>query len=925
MKPGDSRLRAVRRNTSIFPMSFVHFQRGPAILASIVICVGLPGALQAADKPVSFSREVLPILSDKCFVCHGPDTRKKSELRLDSFEGATADRGGYRAIDPAKPADSEILKRLFDTDDPMPPEKAEKELTEGERETLKRWVEQGGNYTKHWAFVPPTREAGKTIDSLIAAKQRAAGVSFAKRADRATLARRAALILTGLPPEPEQLAAFMADNTPRAYASLLDDLLASPRYGEHQARYWLDAVRYGDTHGLHLDNRRGIFPYRDWVVKAFNDNLPFDKFILWQIAGDLLSDATMEQRIATGYVRMNPSTGEGGAISEEFQAKNNFDRVENLGTAFLGMSMNCARCHTHKYDPISQVEYYRMMAFFNNTTERALDGNAYRYGPVENAPENPADWAVWESLRGEMEDIVSGVAEIDREKLIEHAAKARGSEVKDWKWERIEGAPDTDQSRWASVRVTAPVDMTVRLDLVCDQGSELFLDGESRGAVRNAALLKLKAGAHDLRLKLIGAGRKAKIEVKVRNPWGELARKGDWAECSPEFRLILLADDHGLDLEAARMRRARDVLGAISRIEPTLTSTLIANDAGIRRETRLLNRGEYDQPVGEPLEPDVLGVMGGLPGGAPRNRLGLARWLVSKDHPVVARVLINRVWQRVYGHALVRSPEDFGLQGRQPTHPELLDWLAVEFQESGWDLKHMLRLMLASRTFQQDSAWRKEVNDPENGLFARGPGHRLDAEVLRDVALWAAGLLDPHMGGEGVKPWQPEGMWKALTHPASNTVVYQPDTDERVFRRSLYVYWKRTSPHPMMTLFDAPSRESGCVRRSRTNTALQSLGLFNEPQRLLAARRLAERLLREGDEPARLNRLYGLLACREPNTGERAACEGLLKSMRARYAKSPEDAKKLLGGASQLDPVEHAAWTQVANAVLASDAAILLY
>jgi hypothetical protein len=352
---------------------------------------------------------------------------------------------------------------------------------------------------------------------------------------------------------------------------------------------------------------------------------------------------------------------------------------------------------------------------------------------------------------------------------------------------------------------------------------------------------------------------------------------------------------------------------------------LIARDAANPRETRLLNRGEYDQPVGEPLEPDVIGVMGRLPGDAPRNRLGLGRWLIAKDHPVVARVLINRVWQRVFGHALVRSPEDFGLQGQQPTHPELLDWLAVEFQESGWDLKHMLRLMLTSRTFQQDSAWRKDVNDPENRLFARGPGHRLDAEVLRDVALWAAGFLEPHMGGEGVKPWQPEGMWKALTHPSSNTVSYKPDTDERVFRRSLYVYWKRTSPHPMMTLFDAPSRESGCVRRSRTNTALQSLGLFNEPQRLLAAIRLAERLIREGDAAGRLNRLYGLLACREPDDAERATCEGLLKAMRERYAKSPEDAKKLLGGATGPDAVEHAAWTQVVNAVLASDAAILLY
>ena len=356
-----------------------------------------------------------------------------------------------------------------------------------------------------------------------------------------------------------------------------------------------------------------------------------------------------------------------------------------------------------------------------------------------------------------------------------------------------------------------------------------------------------------------------------------------------------------------------------------MTTSLIAKDLSQARETRLLNRGEYDQPIGDPVKPDVIGAMGALPKDAPRNRLGLGQWLVSREHPIVSRVLINRVWQRAFGHGLVRTPEDFGLQGQQPTHPELLDWLAVEFQESGWDLKHMLRLMLTSRTFQQVSAWRKDVNDPENRLFARGPSHRLDAEVLRDVALWAAGLLDPHMGGEGVRPWQPSGMWKALTHPASNTVEYAPDKDERVFRRSLYVYWKRTSPHPMMTLFDAPSRESSCVRRSRTNTALQSLGLFNEPQRLLAAVSLARRLIREGDETGRLSRLYGMLASRGPNDAERAACEGLLQAMNERYAKSPEDANKLLGSAAEPDVVEHAAWTQVVNAVLASDAAILLY
>jgi len=922
-------------------------RRAPILV--LVICLVSTAVFSAADKPVSFSREVLPILSDKCFVCHGPDTRKESELRLDSFDGATADRGGYRAIDPANPEKSEVLARLFDVDDPMPPMDAEKPLTDVERETLARWVRQGGGYARHWAFVAPTRQEGKNIDLLIAERQREAGVSFAERADRATLARRAALVLTGLPPEPEQLAAYLADDSPSAYLRLVDDLLSSPRYGEHQARYWLDAVRYGDTHGLHLDNRRGIFPYRDWVVKAFNDNLPFDQFILWQIAGDLLPDATMEQRIATGYVRMNPSTGEGGAISEEFQAKNNFDRVENLGTALLGMSMNCARCHTHKYDPIPQVEYYRMMAFFNNTAEGALDGNAYQYGPIERVPANPAQWGSWRELQLRRAELVGQVTTDDIEKLKAYAAKAAKWKVEDWrlsgntgvdsppppvgKWKPVKGLPGSlrdrlpgpDQARWVGFKVVAPVDFTLRLDFASGDGFAVFIDGAKIVDAGRVEALRIRSGTRSIRVKMVGTPHKTRVDLRLTNPWDALAKRKEWAKVPSSDRLSMLADQHGLNLSGKVLAPARDLAATMTRLEAGMTTSLIAQDLSQPRETRMLNRGEYDQPVGDPLRPDVISVMGGLPEGAPRNRLGLGQWLTSPEHPVVARVLINRVWQRVFGHGLVRTPEDFGLQGQQPTHPELLDWLAVEFRESGWDMKHMLRLMLTSRTFQQDSGWRQEVGDPENRLFARGPSHRLDAEVLRDVALWAAGLLDTHMGGEGVRPWQPAGMWKALTHPASNTVEYTPDVGERVFRRSLYVYWKRTSPHPMMTLFDAPSRESSCVRRSRTNTALQSLGLFNEPQRLLAAVKLARRLIREGGEGARLNRLYGLLASREPNDVERAACETLLKAMRERYASSPADARKLLGLAAESDAVEHAAWTQVVNAVLASDAAILLY
>ncbi|MEZ5302092.1 MAG: PSD1 and planctomycete cytochrome C domain-containing protein [Verrucomicrobiales bacterium] len=796
---------------------------GARFAIAAMMALAFPAA--AAEKPVDFAREVLPVLSNKCFVCHGPDTRKKDLVRLDSFEAATADLGGYRAIDPAALEDSEIIVRLHDADDPMPPDDAEKQLTEAERDLLTRWVRQGGTYAKHWAFVPPVKAepaAGKAtpaaeiIDAFVERRLAEKGIGFAPEAEAATRARRAALVLTGLPPDPEQLAKFVADPGDDAFAKLVDGLMESPRFGEHQARYWLDAVRYGDTHGLHLDNKRGIYPYRDWVVKAFNDNLPLDQFITWQLAGDLLPEPTLAQRVATGYVRMNPTTSEGGAIAAEFQAKNNFDRVETLGTVFLGMTFSCARCHTHKYDPVTQTEYYELLAFFNNTSEGALDGNKYDYKPVINAPADADGWAAVDQWERDADEVLRNYLKIDGTKL-----------------DQIKHVADPDSG---------------------------------------------------------------------------------------------LANKEAMPAAQALVKRWEE-------LEKTFTTTLVAEELPKPRETRLLDRGEYDLPKGEPLEPSVIGVMGELPDGAPKNRLGLAGWLTSREHPLVARVLVNQIWGRVFGNGLVRTPEDFGLQGEQPTHPKLLDWLAVELHDSGWDLRHLLRLMLTSRTFQQSSAFREGIDDPENRMLARGPRFRLDAEVIRDTGLWASQLLDPHRGGEGVKPYQPAGMWSALMHPASNTKHYERDKGERLYRRSLYVYWKRTSPHPMMTIFDAPNRESSCVRRSRSNTPLQSLGLLNETQRIEMARKLAERLLRERDaDAARLDYLFTLLASRPPSDAERAACDPLLAAMRDRFAAESgnADAQKLLqtGDAPRdesLDAAEVAAWTQVAATVMASDAAILVY
>lgn len=805
-------------------------------------CVGFPLRSFAEEtprnRPVDFAREILPILSNKCFVCHGPDGTAKDVLRLDSYTHATRDLDGHKAIDPQALDQSEILKRIASKENPMPPADAEKQLTVAERDLLSKWIHQGGKYAVHWSFVPPkkaipsqaeNRKPNEMIDAFVEARLQKKGLKLAPAVDRETLARRVALVLTGLPPESNQLTSFLADDRPDAYERFVNQLLDSPRFGEHQARYWLDAVRYGDTHGLHLDNRRGIYPYRDWVIHALNNNLPWDKFIVWQLAGDLLPNPTLEQRVATGFVRMNPTTSEGGVIPAEFQAKNNFDRVETLGTVFLGMSLTCARCHTHKFDPITQTEYYRLLAFFNSTAESPLDGNKYEYGPVLKAPASVSAWDEWHQWKDQ------------RNQLLTRADN----------WMTSKNDSKAVEERWEQA----------------DQAGRLKMLGDADGPF---------------------AGQ------KLQKQFVELSQQ-------------------------------------MAKLEKGYSSTLVAKELPKPRTTRLLKRGEYNQPAGDPLEPGVMAVMGTLSGELPRNRLGLARWLASREHPLVSRVLVNRFWQNLFGEGLVRTPEDFGLQGQQPTHPQLLDWLAVEFQDSGWNLKHLLRLMVTSDTFRQSSAFREEVPDPENRLLARGPSYRLDAEVIRDMALWSSELLDDQMGGEGVKPYQPKGLWSALMHPASNTKTYVPDKGEKLYRRSLYVYWKRTCPHPVLTLFDAPSRESSCVKRSRTNTSLQSLGLLNETQRTECARMLAQRLLHEaGDDESRLNRLFELLACREPSDKERVICLKLVETMRNRYTKSPKDAAALLSiGESprdeKLDPATHAAWSQLTITVLASDIALLLY
>ena len=932
------------------------------VMISLCGVVGL-GAKDTAS--IDFAREVLPILSDRCYACHGPDTKKKDLVRLDLEELAKKDLGGYHAIDPNDLEESELLYRIIDEEDPMPPEDFGKTLSAKEKELIRQWVVSGAEYAQHWSFVPPTKGevglSGNPVDHYIEQDLKSQGTGFAKEADRATLARRASLILNGLPPEPADLDTFLKDKQEGAYERYLDRLLARHDYGEHVARSWLDAVRYGDTHGLHLDNRRGIYPYRDWVVRALNDNQPFDEFIQWQLAGDLLPNPTEDQKIATGYVRLNPTTGEGGAIAEEFQSKNNFDRVETTGTALLGLSLTCARCHTHKYDPITHDEYFEFLAFFNNTAEHSMDGNRYVYGDHLTVAKDPVSKKKWEEFLA---------MEAAFLKEVRATGKYKGS---DESLAKLSYLLNPDLSKPENKVTASSQNFHPRQQkpehAIDDRVGTIYLnrDGNGSGLTistqngvihgisltsaadhpgRDPKTYKLEGSTDNKTFKLIAEGdvpsfteRKQKREILFENN-----------QSYSHFRLTFpqLADVYQKNMQIAEIELLKkhvvakdDLLARAQQLNNEriqgeknyLTTTLIARDLpeDRKRVTQVLERGEYDKPIGKPLNPGVFSVLGEMDESSPSNRLGLANWITSDDQPLTARVLVNRFWLMVFGEGLVRTPEEFGLQGEHPTHPELLDWLAVDFRENGWDLKRLLKQLLTSRTFKQSSVRRSDFPDPENKYWGRGPSYKLDAEVVRDLSLWSSGLLNRKIGGEGFKPYQPPGMWIALSHPNSDTKNYVMDEDDSIYRRSLYMYWKRTSPHPMMTLFDAPSRESSCVQRSRTSTSLQSLALFNETQRMETARKLAERLLRDKQQDsARIEHLFTLLTSRKPSTVESTALSTLLGNAKSRFSQSEEDARKVLEqGLAPVDenlPVtEVAAWTQVAATMLASDPAILLY
>jgi hypothetical protein len=959
--------------------------------------------LLAPQEAVDFEREIRPLLSDACYTCHGPDEgKRKAELRLDVREGAFREHEGRRAVVPGKPDQSELYRRLLtdDADDRMPPAKSGRSLTAKQIDLVRRWIAQGAAWSTHWAFVPPRRPDAASIDDLVRARLRREGLQPAPEADRPTLLRRVSLDLTGIPPTPEEADAFAADGSPDAYEKVVDRLLASPRYGERMAARWLDAARYADTSGYQNDGPRDMWRWRDWVIAAFNENMPFDRFTVEQIAGDLLPDPTLEQRIATGFNRNHRGNSEGGIIPEEYQVEYVADRVDTTATVWLGLTLSCARCHSHKYDPVTQEEFYRLFAYFNNIPEH---GRAIKIGnspPYVQAPtpgqadelfrleqaqlsaerhwsalrpavqrsqsqweetlKEPIPWTVTDGLAASFKPEALPVEAKDVGKFgfldkFTLAARVRpagdgtilsrmdpmGREqgyhvqledgrvhvnlVMRWLDDaiRVETEARLEPGRWRHVAVT--YDGT-RLA----SGVAVYFDGVPQKLQVNLDFLNQTfVTEHPFR---IGAGRSpfpgAVDDVRVYGrrlssdevSWisidDSLVPRPERTEAQAGKIRACFLERHAPD----GLRKAYRDLVAIRRkvqaYRESLPTVMVMEEMKTPRETRILIRGEYNRP-GAPVRPGVPAALHPLPPGAAPNRLALARWLVDPANPLTARVTVNRWWQMYFGAGLVRTVEDFGAQGERPAHPELLDWLATELLRTGWDVKRLQKTIVTSAAYRQSSRVPPELleRDPENRLLARGPRFRLPAEMIRDQALAAAGLLVEKRGGPSVKPYQPDGLWKEI---ASDT-EYEQAKGEGLYRRSLYTYWKRTVVPPTMSTFDAPGREACTVRETRTNTPTQALALLNDVTYVEAARALAQR----SDADFGFRRVLS----RAPAAKEREILERAFRRSLERFRKDPESAKRLIlvGDSkpdSSLDPAELAARTAVASLILNLDEAV---
>ncbi len=845
-------------------MTFTHQARRAFAVA--VLGGGILAA-RAADRRVDFNRDVLPVLSDNCFACHGPDEKtRKAKLRLDTREGAL--RSKDPVIVPGKASQSELIKRLTTKvpDDVMPPPDSKRKPTAPQIETLRRWIDQGAKWATHWAYAPPQRPEvpnihnskfaiRNSIDNFILARLEKESLKPSPEAPRETLIRRVTLDLTGLPPTPEEVDAFLADKSADAYERLVDRLLKSPHYGERMAWEWLDAARYADSNGYQGDGERTMWPWRDWVVRALNDNMPFDRFTTWQLAGDLLAkESKPENRdpiLATAFNRNHMINGEGGRIAEENRIEYLFDQTETLGTVWLGVTIGCTRCHDHKFDPFTMRDYYGLLAFFNNTPVNGGGGSG-QAAPVLDMTTSQ-ELARMADADKKHADVSAEADNYERKRFSLPPGKERASQ--------------TEISKWPG-----------------------------------------------------------KLPVFLGQTAPEKRSVDNLLECVEQLKKLDEKD------YARLMEKLLAALRAKISAANTITRVMVMEEMAKPRDTFVLVRGAYDKPTDQKVTAAFPVSLVVNTEHAARNaeeklsRLDLARWLVSPDNPLTARVAVNRAWQMFFGTGLVKTAEDFGVQGEKPSHPELLDWLATEFVRTGWDVKRLHKLIVTSATYRQSSRVTPALldHDPENRLLARGPRFRMPSWMLRDQALAASGLLTDRLGGTPVKPYQPEGIWEEATFGKK---TYKQDHGDALYRRSLYVFWRRIVGPTMF--FDVANRQNCTVKSPRTNTPLHALVTLNETTFVEAARALAERVLLNGGEgdDARIEFAARLVLARKPSPAEKKILSGSLARFRAQFAANKDGAVKLLkvGESSRnekLDAAEHAAWTSLCSLLLNLDEAV---
>ncbi len=1029
------------------------------MVSSVAIC--------SADQ-IRFNRDVRPILSAKCVACHGPDdAHREADLRLDDEQGIAAVFGG--GLDA-----SEAWSRMTSTDPDliMPPPDSSHDLSESERATLKSWIEAGAAWEGHWSFIPPAKSkvpvlddaqlqswVRNPIDAFIARQLAASQLRPNGDAGKERLLRRVTFDLTGLPPALEEVDAFLADDSEDAYEKVVDRLLSSPHYGERMAVVWMDAARYGDTSVFHADGPRDMWPWRDWVIEAYNSNKPFDQFTVEQLAGDLLPNPTTPQKVATGFLRNNATTDEGGLIEEEYRVEYAIDRVKTTSMVWMGLSMECAQCHSHKYDPISQDEYYQFFAFFNQAAD---PGNQTRNGnqaPIVDLFDQQKlaradDLQTQLDAIGPQMEARSQAVEADFQAWLVQAAteasdqpsiasdtllhvpldEGKGREVADLSRADRKGKLN-GPVKWAEGKFGSAFDCNGQnfIDLADAgdfDGSHGFSFGawiKPQGAGNGAPVARMhNASSHrgydihlvngEVDVHIIHAWPSDAIKVRSKNKlkpdtWQHVfvtydasktasgvsiyvdGQRWDWdieqdglkgtirsdgpfylgrrnggshfngliddvrvygrvlaesevaalAGNDPVTPLLAKAADQRTEGDNSLLRnhylnvvdqpyqqltaQQAQLSAQIADMRKPYINVMVMSDVPAMRETFVLNRGDYASPLKDrQVQPGVPAALPAFPEGAPGNRLGLAQWLVQSDNPLTARVTVNRYWAMLFGEGLVRSLEDFGAQGEWPSHPELLDWLAVDFVESGWDVKRMLRQMVLSSAYRQSSVITPEkLNaDPENRLLSRGARFRLQGEFIRDAALAASGLLVTEIGGPGVKPYQPPGLWNEVS--LDGNLKFVPDTGEKLYRRSMYTYWKRSAPAPMLTIFDAPTREKCTLRRGRTNTPLQALVTLNDPQFVEAARVLAERSIKEGGESIaeQIAYAYRTATGLRPSAGTVSLLTDAMNAEVARFQSDGEAAAAFLAtGESPRDEsipaVRHAAMTVISSIILNLD------